>query len=214
MLPGPQLEPRGQCGGAQISRAPTCVPRGSTFRSQQLRLAPPVQDDAYPQGARTRRLGREVHVDDERRFTRALKSVLGLGCGARSYTTSVHYSEEWAVATKSVRDILQSYIARGETDFASARYGFVLNADEQLRRHALLLLLTREGLDESAFYQRFHCSIESAIDSARPMIDAGLIERRGQHLTLTERGLALSDWVGPRLFSPDVRRLMTEYSLR
>ena len=141
-------------------------------------------------------------------------AMVGLGCGARSYTTSVHYSEEWAVASKSVRDILQSYIARGESDFSSARYGFVLDTHEQLRRHALLLLLTQEGLDECAFYQRFHSSLETAIDSIAPMMTEQLIERRGQHLVLTERGLALSDLVGPRLFSPNVLQLMSEFSLR
>ncbi len=141
-------------------------------------------------------------------------AMVGLGCGARSYTTSVHYSEEWAVATKSVRDILQSYIARGESDFSSARYGFVLDADEQLRRHALLLLLTHEGLDERTFYQHFHSSLEDSIDSIAPMMTEQLIERRGQHVVLTERGLALSDLVGPRLFSPNVRQLMSEFSLR
>ncbi|HKB46404.1 MAG TPA: STM4012 family radical SAM protein, partial [Ktedonobacterales bacterium] len=46
--------------------------------------------------------------------------MVGLGCGARSYTRTHHYSAEYAVGSAGVRAILQDYIARPVEWFAAA----------------------------------------------------------------------------------------------
>ena len=40
--------------------------------------------------------------------------MVGLGCGARSYTDDLHYSNEYAVGGKGIREILQGYIQTPE----------------------------------------------------------------------------------------------------
>ena len=73
--------------------------------------------------------------------------MIGLGCGARSYTRGLHYSDHYAVERAGVSAILRDYIAQPEEAFASARYGFVLDAQEQRRRYLIQSLLTWPGLD-------------------------------------------------------------------
>jgi oxygen-independent coproporphyrinogen-3 oxidase len=140
--------------------------------------------------------------------------MLGLGCGARSYTRSVHYSEEWAVASKSVRDILGAYINRSESEFSAARYGFELSLEEQQRRYILLTLLSRDGLFDRDFYEYFHCSLESMSAELAPLVERGWLRREPHRWSLTPLGMSLSDAIGPALFSSHVRQLMAEFSLR
>ena len=73
--------------------------------------------------------------------------MLGLGCGARSYTRSLHYSTEYAVGRQAVHSILASYLARNPACFASAQYGYQLDEEDQWRRFTLMSLLHVSGLD-------------------------------------------------------------------
>lgn len=78
--------------------------------------------------------------------------MIGLGCGARSYTDHLHYSSEYAVGRSSVRDILHDWVLR---DFSQIDYGFYLDSDEQQRRYMLKSLLSPDGLDGQAFTKNF-----------------------------------------------------------
>jgi len=75
-------------------------------------------------------------------------SMVGLGCGARSYTSTLHYSSEYAVAATGVKGILADYIARADNSFDYASHGFALNLDEQKRRFVVKSLLQIEGLSQ------------------------------------------------------------------
>ncbi len=133
--------------------------------------------------------------------------MVGLGCGARSYTSSLHYSEEWAVGARSVREILHAYNARDEREFALARYGVELDAHEQHRRGAILSLLSDEGLADAG--PRFDALPELAL-----LIERGLARREGARLVLTDAGLERADSIGPALFSERVRAKMQAFALR
>jgi oxygen-independent coproporphyrinogen-3 oxidase len=132
--------------------------------------------------------------------------MVGLGCGARSYTSSLHYSEEWAVGARSVRGILHAYIDRPEREFALARYGIELDEGERLRRAAILSLLSDEGLAEGPR--------ADALTELSLLIERGLARREGARVVLTDAGLERADAVGPALFSPSVRGKMQAFSLR
>ena len=60
--------------------------------------------------------------------------MVGLGCGARSYTRALHYSTDYAVAASAVREVIADYAARDEATFAFADYGCELDDAEQRRR--------------------------------------------------------------------------------
>jgi oxygen-independent coproporphyrinogen-3 oxidase len=136
--------------------------------------------------------------------------MIGLGCGARSYTSSLHYSFDYAVSAHEVRGIIDDYVAT--KDFAHAKVGFRLDEDEQRRRHFLQSLLQADGVDEAAYRERFLTSAwdDFAAETGQ-LRAAGFIE---DSLRLTPKGLAWSDGIGPLLFSSHVRAAMRAYELR
>lgn len=137
--------------------------------------------------------------------------MIGLGCGARSYTTNLHYSFDYAVSAHEVRGIIDAYVAT--EDFARAEVGYLLDAEEQRRRHFLQSLLQSDGLDEAAYLARFGTRAEEDFAEAVALLrEAGYLEPAA--LRLTAEGLAWSDGIGPMLFSPAVRAAMRAYALK
>jgi oxygen-independent coproporphyrinogen-3 oxidase len=139
--------------------------------------------------------------------------MVGLGCGARSYTRALHYASEYAVGARGVRDILSTWLLRTEDDFAHADYGFVLPASEQRRRYVSLSLLA-EGLDRAAYKRRFRTDVMVDLPQLAELAARGLAAARGDMLALTPRGVERSDAIGPWLFSPAVRKKMDTFALR
>jgi len=136
--------------------------------------------------------------------------MVGLGCGARSYTADLHYSFEYAVEIGHVRRIIDEYIA--EQDFASAAVGFTLSDSERRRRHMIQSLLQAEGTDRSFYKKRFGTDPMDDFDrELAPFADAGWVSVDADAIRLTHEGLAWSDAIGPALFSPRVRALMDGY---
>ncbi len=140
--------------------------------------------------------------------------MTGLGCGARSYTRDLHYSFDYAVGAHEVRALVDAYV--GTADFTRAEYGRVIDADERRRRHLLQSLLQAAGLDRAEYRARFGTDpaedypAELTAFAAKGWLD----EQETGVLRLTPEGLAHSDAVGPRLFSPAVRAAMAAYERR
>jgi oxygen-independent coproporphyrinogen-3 oxidase len=135
--------------------------------------------------------------------------MVGLGCGARSYTQSVHYSSEWAVGARGVRGIIDRWIARTDDEFAVADYGFVLDASEQRRRWLILSLLSDEGLDLDAYRVRF----AGEPDALEELAARGWIAQDASTLRLTAEGLARADMIGPYLYTDAVNQRMSTFEL-
>jgi oxygen-independent coproporphyrinogen III oxidase len=138
--------------------------------------------------------------------------MVGLGCGARSYTRSLHYSYDYAVDSKEVKNILARYIANEA--FESIDYGFELNLEEQKRRYLLLSLLSEEGVDLKAYRDRFNSETTTDFTMLNDFQEAGLITIDNQTIHLTESGLERSDAIGPMLFSDSVKTLMQQYQIK
>jgi oxygen-independent coproporphyrinogen III oxidase len=134
--------------------------------------------------------------------------MVGLGAGARSYTSSLHYSAGYAVARAPTRELVADFIAHDATRFRHATHGFELDDGERRRRHVIQSLLTRPGLDRSAYARRFGTRAEDDLPQLRELATLGLAEDDGALLSLTARGVALSDSIGPWLVSPAVRQRM------
>ncbi|WP_017585537.1 STM4012 family radical SAM protein [Nocardiopsis ganjiahuensis] len=150
--------------------------------------------------------------------------MVGLGCGARSYTGSTHYSFDYAVGVGRVRSIIADYVGRDAAEFAHAEVGFVLDSGERRRRHVLQSLLRAEGLVVADYATRFGTHpvadfpAEFAALAERGWLEPGSGPGAGSGpaegpglLRLTEEGLAHSDSVGPDFFSDRVNRLTAEY---
>jgi oxygen-independent coproporphyrinogen III oxidase len=141
--------------------------------------------------------------------------MVGLGCGARSYTAGTHYSFDYAVAPREVRGIIDSYTHT--TDFTRAAVGYRMTADDARRRHLLQSLLQAEGMDIAAYRTRFGASPHDHFPAElAEFAEAGWLDPAAgpDVLRLAPTGLAHSDALGPRLFSPAVRAAMAAYETR
>ncbi|WP_329177496.1 STM4012 family radical SAM protein [Streptomyces sp. NBC_01477] len=143
--------------------------------------------------------------------------MIGLGCGARSYTAELHYSFDYAVGPGEVRAIIDDYVARPAADFGHADFGRAIGGGEARRRHLLQSLLQAQGMPVADYTARFgrrpedDFGPELALFDARGWLDAAA---GPDLLRLSPEGLAHSDAVGPELFSPAVRAAMAAYDAK
>lgn len=137
--------------------------------------------------------------------------MIGLGCGARSYTAGLHYSFDYAVGMHEIRGIIDDYVATD--DFSHAEVGYRMDAHEARRRHLLQSLLQAEGLPVDDYRARFGAAPDDDFGAELQLLaDRGwLAGTAAAHLRLTPEGLAHSDAIGPELFSPAVRAAMAAY---
>ncbi|MFF3246695.1 STM4012 family radical SAM protein [Streptomyces sp. NPDC002870] len=157
--------------------------------------------DAPPQGA-----------DD---YACQTDGMIGLGCGARSYTSTLHYSFDYAVDMREIRGIIDTYTAT--EDFSRAEVGREVDEDEARRRHLLQSLLQAEGMEVAGYRERFgRRPVEDFPFELDRFAALGWLDESAapDRLRLTAEGLAHSDAVGPELFSPAVRADMAAYELK
>lgn len=140
--------------------------------------------------------------------------MIGLGCGARSYTRTHHYASEYAVGAQGVRAILAEYMAMPPEAFDVAYYGFCLDGEEQRRHYVLKSLLEAGGLNLNSYQLRFDSDVFSDLPELRDLICSELATLTGNVMILTATGIGRSDTVGPWLYSARVKELMRGYQLR
>jgi oxygen-independent coproporphyrinogen-3 oxidase len=140
--------------------------------------------------------------------------MVGLGCGARSYTHALHYSSEYAVGSQGVRAILADYVARPDTDFAVAAYGHRLAPDDQRRRYVIQSLGQAEGLSFAEYWARFGGDALADLPQLAELPALGLAAQTADRLALTPAGMERADAIGPWLYSDRVQALMEAYELR
>ncbi|MCX5401105.1 STM4012 family radical SAM protein [Streptomyces sp. NBC_00102] len=143
--------------------------------------------------------------------------MVGLGCGARSYTSSLHYSFDYAVGMGEIRGIIDAFTTT--EDFSRAQVGRYIDGDEPRRRHLLQSLLQAAGLQGAEYRQRFGTDPHQDFpDELARFAELGWLESRpgadGDTLRLSPEGLAHSDALGPALFSPAVRAAMAAYEAK
>lgn len=138
--------------------------------------------------------------------------MIGLGCGARSYTRRLHYATRFAVTQPGIRAILREWVAQSDDDFALATHGIWLSEDEQLRRYLIMSLLQVEGLSLDEFARQFPGVDIDSLSGVGELGNRGWISRTEERVLLTPLGLEHSDQVGPILYSPAVRNRLLEFT--
>ncbi|KHD07597.1 coproporphyrinogen III oxidase [Candidatus Thiomargarita nelsonii] len=138
--------------------------------------------------------------------------MLGLGSGARSYTRALHYSSEYAVSRRNVKDIIMDYCQR---TFKMAYYGIELDENEQKRRYFIKSILQIEGLNLEAYRCQFGTEVLGDFPELAELLRLGLCEYyHEQKLIPTVEGLAYSDIIGPWLISQSVKQRMESFNLQ
>jgi oxygen-independent coproporphyrinogen-3 oxidase len=140
--------------------------------------------------------------------------MVGLGCGARSYTRGLHYSLDYAVRPKGVKGIIADYLARTRDELAHAEHGFALDPDEQRRRYLLQSILNVEGLDAARYLSRFGTDAADDFPDLKLFAELGLLGFDGARWAPTPLGFERSDALGPWFFSSRVRALMEGYEAK
>jgi coproporphyrinogen III oxidase-like Fe-S oxidoreductase len=140
--------------------------------------------------------------------------MVGLGCGARSYTRDVHYSFEYAVGVSGVRAIIDDYLSRPAGDLGFAEFGFRLDGAERRRRWLLKSLLRADGVDIAGYAARFGAVPAGDFPQLAELAGRGWAVESADRWRLTEEGLAHGDAIGPWLVSGQVRAAMTDTVLR
>jgi oxygen-independent coproporphyrinogen III oxidase len=136
--------------------------------------------------------------------------MIGLGCGARSYTERLHYSTPFAVARDSIHRIIEHWISN-EDCFTTASHGVWLDDDERRRRHAILSLLDGDGLDEVEYSTRFETRPAMDFPQLAAMREEGWLKRNGDVWRLTEVGLERSDELGLKFYSATARSALAAF---
>lgn len=137
--------------------------------------------------------------------------MIGLGCGARSYTRSLHYSTRYAVDQSAVRSVVEEFVGRTTESFGFADYGFRLDDEDQRRRYVIVSLLLREGLSRSDYAKRFGGDPLHDLPELTELERSELATFSTDRIRLNEAGIERSDTIGPWLYSAKVRRLMESY---
>lgn len=157
---------------------------------------------------------RDTEDTESPRYSCQDDGMVGLGCGARSYTRQLHYSDDWAVGSPSVRGIIDDWIARDPASFTDAHYGIELDVQEQRRRFVIQSVAVREGLSLSEYRVRFGTDALSDVPQLADLVEHELLQRHADVLIPTARGLAWADAIGPWLYTEHIRSRMEGFALR
>ncbi|BDS13267.1 STM4012 family radical SAM protein [Aureispira anguillae] len=139
--------------------------------------------------------------------------MVGLGVGARSYTKNFHYSSEYAVGRKGVKNIIHDYNQQTKEQFQSVIYGTYLSLEEQKRRYIIKSLLEGAYLDFKAYYNFFGSLPLEDVPELEELYSLDLAPKAAHQLQLNAAGLELSDVIGPWLYSNSVKEMMQKFEL-
>ena len=140
--------------------------------------------------------------------------MIGLGAGARSYTTGLHYSTDWAVGRAAVEDIIRDFIARPDARHALADYGVALTPHDRRTRHILQSVLITDGLDRARYAALFGSDPADDVPELALMERHGLLARTPAGWAPTALGLERGDAIAPWLTDPALAARMEAFALR
>ncbi len=137
--------------------------------------------------------------------------LLGLGAGARSYTSPVHYGTDFAVRRGRTARIISSFIDRGQLGKDVPRLGFELDGDERRRRFCILNL-SLGRLDPSVYRRRFDADVSQDFSGELAALrNEGCVDFEGGNYRLTRRGFKYSNVIATLFQSDKVSGLEATY---
>ena len=140
--------------------------------------------------------------------------MIGLGTNARSYTTDVHYSTEYAVSKPNVAAIIDDYVAKERADFMTVNYGIRLSEDDRKRRYLIKSLLKAQGLDGAHYQSIYGTDVYTEFPELQILLEMNLAQENAGRMQLQGEGMAYSDLIGHWFISPAVKNKMQEYVIK
>lgn len=136
-------------------------------------------------------------------------NTISVGCGGRSYIGELHFSTPFALGQRGCMDILQQYMEK--KDFLEVTHGYLLSEEEIRRRYVIKNILFCCGIDREEYRCQFDSEPERDYPLLTEWIRSGLAVADSAKICLTERGISLSDLLGPALISEEVREKMNKW---
>lgn len=161
-----------------------------------------------------RRFVRQQEYSERENMERAASlcgfgNTLSVGCGGRSYIGALHFSTPYEVKKKQCVMRLEEYI--GQKDYLQVNHGFILSEEEQKRRYVIRHILFGQGILREDYREHFDNDVVRDFPLLIEWCREGYAVQSEDYITLTERGLALSDYLGPQLISEEVRERMEKW---
>jgi oxygen-independent coproporphyrinogen-3 oxidase len=149
--------------------------------------------------------------DDADEYRCQRHGMVGLGAGARSYTSGLHYSTPWKMLTKNIRTEIEEYSVTMTRGDDAVRFGIELDDDERRRRFVIQSLLY-DGLDLRAFSSNFNRDARELFAGEWALLwEERCIVDEGDIIRLSARGMRHADIVGNLFFSERVQALTEAY---
>lgn len=133
-------------------------------------------------------------------------NTISLGCGGRSYIDNLHFCSLYAVKQEHCLSILKEYIE--QQDYLQINHGYVLSVEEQKRRYVIRHILFGMGINRQEYRENFGGEADRDFPVLKEWVEAGYAMTGDAWITLTDKGFALSDYLGPQLISQEVRQRM------
>ncbi len=169
-------------------------------------------------GFRQDSMRRFVKGKKKREFSECgFKTSLALGCGGRSYLGNLHFCTPYAITQDTCLKQLEDF--EHTEDFLVISHGILLSKEEMRRRYVIRHLLIRPGIPLNQYQNHFGSWVMDDFPILKQWVELGFLriepsdEKTDSHgfLTLTELGMGLSDYLGPKLISDNVRERMREW---
>lgn len=136
-------------------------------------------------------------------------NTLSTGCGGRSYIGNLHFCSPYTTGNVVCRQQINKYIK--QKDFLKVEHGFILAEDEQKRRYAVKNILFGKGILKEDYKKHFNSSPEEDFPFIKEWQEKGYACISSSFVSLTEEGIALSDYLGPEFISREVKDRMENW---
>lgn len=136
-------------------------------------------------------------------------NTLSAGCGGRSYIGNLHFCSPYTTGNAGCIQQLNKYIR--QKDFLKIEHGFILTEEEQKRRYAIKHILSGRGILKEDYKEHFKSRPEEDFPFIKEWQEKGYVCIGDRFISLTEEGIALSDYLGPEFISSEVRDRMADW---
>ncbi len=141
-------------------------------------------------------------------YKATLHNTIGVGAGARSYTSAMNYCTPFAVKMKSVRSIIDDYTQQSVEDLQWVKHGIVLNLQEQKIRFMLKSLVEGGVLHVQDYQSKFGSAPFDDFPQLLMMADNGWLAEQSGVWRLTALGMEKEDAIGPSFYSSQIKQKM------
>lgn len=138
--------------------------------------------------------------------------MIGIGAGARSYTKELHYSTDYAVDRKVIKNIIANY--SDTDDFNTISYGIRLSNWEQKTRFVIKSITDGGKLSPELYQHRFGTDVFQEFEILQVLLDEKWLMKEQENYTLSLKGMCYEDVIGPALYSDNIKSLMKNYTWR